>query len=109
MARFVFNPLTGEFDLVRRLGEGRHVGVELIGVIDGVNQTFTTPSKFIHGVGGENICVYYNGQRLSEGGSDDYTVSESGGPGTGHDTVSLSFAPKSSTGLDRLTADYTEL
>lgn len=106
--RLVFNPLTGEFDYVRRLGEARRVGVSLIGTIDGSNQVFTTPSKFIYEAGGESLCVYYNGQRLIEGAIDDYTVSESGGPGTGHDTVSLAFAPKGAPGLDRLTADYTE-
>lgn len=106
--RFAFNPLTGEFDLVRKLGENSKVGIGLVGSIDGINQTFTTPTKFVHVVGGETIRVFYNGQRLVEGVLDDYTVSESGGPGTGYDTVLLAFAPKGSPGLDKLMADYTE-
>ena len=56
------------------------------GTIDGANTDFTTPEEFVQET---NIVirVYRNGQRETLGG--DYTVSESGGAGTGYDTVSF--------------------
>ncbi len=104
MPRFVFNPLTGEFDLIRRRGEAQVVGALPLGIIDGVNTTFTTTSFFQEG----SLAVYYNGQRLRKGASNDYTVSESGGIGTGFDTINLTFAPRSSPMVDVITVDYTE-
>lgn len=76
-------------------------GVLLSGAIDGVNQTFTSPEKFRHSPPNYNIAVYYNGQRIFL--DDDYTVSESGGSGTGYDTVSTLFSPKVG---DKIWADY---
>ena len=57
-----------------------------IGAVDGVNQTFTTPEKFVQ-VAPLVIRVYRNGQRQAQVG--DYTVSESGGVGTGYDTITF--------------------
>lgn len=57
-----------------------------IGVIDGVNQVFSTPEKFVQTVP-LTIRVYRNGQRQTLDG--DYTVSESGGIGTGYDTITF--------------------
>lgn len=80
-------------------------GVPLLGSVDGVNQTFSTPEAFHRRAPyGITIAVYYNGQRLTEGASNDYEVSESGGMGTGFDTVTLKFAPLAG---DVLTADFT--
>lgn len=78
--------------------------VPLDGVIDGANKTFTVPAseKFVQS-GNVHIRVYLNGQRLFAGASNDYTVSESGGVGTGYDTVDLSIAPV--TG-DLVTVDF---
>ncbi len=104
--RFAFNPLTGEFDLVTRPGEKQRRGIELIGTIDGVNTTFTTPEYFLHEAAGETIAVYYNGQRMYVGAANDYLPSESGGPGTGYDTITLTVAPRVG---DRVTADYKRL
>lgn len=84
----------------------------LVGTKNGVNKVFTLPSseKAIHDVPGVQIALYYNGQRLhpvqSRDGvaSDDYSVSESGGTGTGYDTVTFThIAPKSD---DRVSSDY---
>lgn len=110
MPRFVLNPFTGEFDAVTAPGEFRRTGVALVGAINGVNMVFTTPSIFVHASGGDSIAVYYNGQRLFEGAANDYVVSESGGPGTGYDTVTLTFAPKGvpPSNPDIVTADYSE-
>lgn len=57
-----------------------------IGPIDGTNLVFTTPEKFVQVVP-LVIRVYRNGQRQALGG--DYTVSESGGIGTGYDTITF--------------------
>lgn len=72
--------------------------VKLIGDIDGINRIFKIPSpdKFINGVFHGNtfkIQVFHNGRELIE--TDDYIVSESGGVGTGYDTIILvSFSPR---------------
>ena len=66
-------------------------GVELLGVKDGVNATFTTPTKFKP----DTIKVFFNGLRQKIGVGNDFIVTESGGVGTGYDTVILdvSLAP----------------
>ena len=79
---------------------------QLVGAVNGANQIYTLPNseKAIVADPGVKIKVYYNGQRLHEGGANDYTTSESGGSGTGFDTVTLLFvAPKPG---DIVTADY---
>lgn len=78
---------------------------QLIGATNGVNITFLLPNgdKAINQEPGAKVKVYYNGQRLHEGGANDFTVIESGGAGTGFDTVLLQFAPLSG---DLVSADY---
>lgn len=72
--------------------------VKLIGAINGSNRIFKIPSpdKFINGTFHGNIFkiqVFHNGRELIE--TDDYIVSESGGVGTGYDTIILvSFSPR---------------
>lgn len=70
--------------------------VLLIGQKNNSNRTFNTPDKFLNGLyeGNEfHIHVKHDGRDLYEGY--DYTLSESGGPGTGFDTVYITaFAPK---------------
>ncbi len=73
----------------------------LIGAKNGVNQTFTTPDKFVRTPFTE--VVYHNGVVQEEGAGNDYTLSESGGPGTGYDTVHFSIAPYA---WEKLTIDY---
>jgi len=75
-------------------------GIPLTGMYDGSNISFTTPEPFIQ-TSGANIKVYLNGQRLRA--ANDYVVSESGGPGTGFDTVTVATPPKS---YESLIADY---
>jgi hypothetical protein len=82
----------------------RKTGIYFIGVLDGVNRVFKTPDKFVH-ANGLSIDVFHNGRRLIEapipdvrGG--DFYCSESGGSGTGFDTINfLSFAPVSKSAL----------
>lgn len=56
-------------------------------------KVFNTIMPFTHlGVGPEQ--VFYNGQKLEEGASSDYVASESGGLGSGYDTITLGFTPR---------------
>lgn len=87
-------------------------GVALVGPKDGANRVFrTTPDKFVHDPTGtgKTIEVWHNGRRLiwtptADPSQSDYMVSESGGVGTGFDTITLlTFAPG---GRSALVADY---
>jgi hypothetical protein len=89
------------------------VGVALVGPKDGVNRVFrTTPDHFVHdpSVTGRDIEIWHNGRRLiltevSDPSQGDFVPSESGGVGTGFDTITLlTFAP---VGKSTLVADYT--
>jgi hypothetical protein len=78
--------------------------VTLIGVKDGVNRIFSTPDKFINGLLGNNdfhILIKHNGRDLVE--NIDYFIAESGGTGSGFDTIILNFSPKPRS---ILVADY---
>lgn len=88
------------------------IGVSLIGPKDGANRIFrTTPDYFVHSPGGngKTIEIWHNGRRLAQTGASnpelgDYTVEESGGVGTGYDTINLlTFAP---VGRSSLLANY---
>jgi len=75
--------------------------IPLIGMRDGINRTFYIPDKFINGLyygNLFNITILHNGKELSE--NCDFTISESGGPGTGYDTINLiSFTPNKHSSL----------
>lgn len=84
------------------------VGVALVGPKDGSNRVFrTTPDVFEHDLGGtgQTIEVFHNGRRLIQTTSmdpsiGDYWVEESGGVGTGYDTINLlTFAPVARSSL----------
>jgi hypothetical protein len=87
-------------------------GVPLVGLKNGANRIFqTTPDYFVHDPTGtgRDIEVWHNGRRLiltavPDPSQGDFIVSESGGVGTGFDTVTLlTFAP---VGKSTLVADY---
>jgi hypothetical protein len=59
------------------------------GVFDSINDTFTTSVDYVPG----SEALFYNGVRLTEGVLDDYTRVESGGPGTGFDSLVLACPP----------------
>lgn len=75
--------------------------VDLVGAKNGVNMTYTAPENFLE----ETIRVYLNGVRQRRGVGCDFIVSESGGVGTGFDTVEFQFV--SPVAGDNLFADYT--
>jgi len=83
----------------------RHkVEVPLLGVKNHINLVFTTPDEFLP----TTIAVYFNGQRMRRGAGEDYTVSESGGPGTGYDTITLLDAELAPYATEQLFADYIQ-
>jgi hypothetical protein len=57
---------------------------------------FLAPQQFKHGSVDTEV-VYYNGQRLTEGSGNDYFATESGGAGTGYDSIVLTFDPAPNT------------
>jgi len=82
-----------------------HENINLIGIKNESNRIFTTPEIFINGPFNSHdfsIRIRNNGQALVE--NENYLLSESGGTGTGFDTITfISFKPKAS---DTLVADY---
>jgi len=76
--------------------------VELIGAKNGVNVTYLVPDKFNE----EKIRVYRNGvrQMRDDVGACDIEVEESGGPGTGFDTII--FVDRAPVAGENLFADY---
>jgi hypothetical protein len=84
--------------IARRRVYAQRYGVGLSGPIDGVNQTYTAPDKF----NASAHAVYYNGQRLYP--TVDYSIVESGGPGSGYDTINVMVVPREG---DYLIVDYT--
>lgn len=80
------------------------VEVPLLGTKDHVNLLFTTPDKFLP----TTLCVYFNGMRMKKGIGNDYVVSESGGPGSGYDTITLLDAGLAPYLVEQLFADYIQ-
>lgn len=70
---------------------------------NGVLTTFTISEDYIHALVGRE-AVFYNGQRLKEGSGNDYVATESGGVGTGYDSIVMAVAPHSDA---ELLIDYT--
>ncbi len=101
---YLLNALSLQFAQQLFLATNRfRSGQALVGTKDGTNVVFHTPGleKYTHNLPFFDVSVYLNGLRLTL--IDDYTVAESGGPGTGFDTVVLNEAPFSD---DHLSADY---
>lgn len=80
------------------------VGQNLVGPRNGSNLQFTTPGleKFTHNLPFLDISIVFNGSRLFL--LSDYLISESGGSGTGYDTIILLVPPPLPN--DHLLADY---
>lgn len=77
----------------RRILDARY-REELSGPINGANTVFTSSKPFDRSVVGHYEWVLFNGQWIREGVGNDYVASESGGPGTGYDTITTNFIPK---------------
>lgn len=88
--------------------EGRvRENVALVGAQDGINLVYTIPDLAVHSPPGPQVKVYRNGQRLLPGAGNDYLVTESGGVGTGYDTIIFTADPPVSG--ENLWADYLTL
>ncbi len=70
---------------------GRYFQQPLISTLN--PRIFNTSVAFKHG-GVDTEVLLYNGQRLKEGVGHDYVASESGGVGSGYDTITLEFDPR---------------
>lgn len=81
--------------------------IPLVGTQNGVNLVFTIPDLAIHDPPRSQVKVYRNGQRLLSGAVNDYVVSESGGVGTGYDTITFTSDPPILG--ENLWADYVTL
>lgn len=88
----------------------RHEDIILLGVIDGVNTFYNIPpihSAFIQ-TDVYKIRVYLNGVKQLFNG--DFFIEESGGAGTGFDTIIMAVAPiNDPIPIDILTADFYTL
>ena len=77
------------------------INIRMLGIKNGSNRTFTTPDVFINeDVGGDllTISIFHDGNRLVE--DDEYVLAESGGAGTGFNTVIITaFKPKAESTL----------
>lgn len=94
------NITSNNLDVIRR------EDILLDGNVDGVNNIFTIPNgeKFLE-TSIYTIIVYMNGVKQFYGG--DYLISESGGVGTGYDTVIMTTVPSPTPAPpDVITADY---
>jgi hypothetical protein len=80
------------------------VEVPLLGFRDHTNLVFTTPDKFLP----TTISLYFNGLRLRQGAGEDYVMSESGGPGSGYDTITLLDVVLAPYSTEQLFADYIQ-
>ncbi len=83
-------------------GREHRFQVQLLGTKDAVNKTFTTPEFFDD----DSIQVYFNGVRQEKGSGSDYTTSESGGVGTGFDTIVFETPGPAPKADENLFADY---
>ena len=75
------------------------------GAINGVNTTYVTASIYAP----NTDAVFFNGQRLDPGIGNDYVRVESGGAGTGFDSIILAIPPRSRPGVrpdDTVRIDY---
>lgn len=79
--------------------------IQLLGTVDDVNTIYTIPdSSFIYD-GFYKIIVYRNG--VKQHLPDDFTIFESGGPGTGYDGIIMTTPPTTNPPPDDIiTADY---
>lgn len=102
--------LTGTITTVLCTGVTRKYGIQLIGSRNSLNRIFFIPEYYTHDLFlGETVVIHHNGRKLRQSPTGsitdgEYMPFESGGLGTGFDSVYfLSFSPNS---LSDLEADY---
>jgi hypothetical protein len=83
-----------------QLGEPWLSDQHFIGIQNSINTIFYTATKFLARPN-DGATVFFNGMRMNIG--NDYLISESGGPGTGYDTIIFINPPVVS---DILRIDY---
>lgn len=71
------------------------------GPVNGTNRAFATAYKFQPG----SEAFYFCGVRMVQGAGEDYIISESGGAGTGYDTITVTRPVPPRAG-DELLVDY---
>lgn len=79
----------------------KYEDIDLVGVKNGINTIFTIPSGYFLYDDTYKALVYLNGVRQKL--TNNFLISESGGPGTGYDTIIFLEAPESD---DELIIDY---
>jgi hypothetical protein len=103
---YQYDTTLGWIPLIVGGGAGSRIYNEILtGLINGINTAFTTGVDFIFGT----ETVYFNGVRQLPGASVDYIASESGGAGTGYDTITFTVAPRGRPGPridDVVSVDY---
>lgn len=83
----------------------RREDIQLIGNVNGINTIYTIPDGIFLYNSKYTIIAYLNG--VKQALSDDYFISESGGPGTGYDTITFIVPPSPlPLPIDVVTADY---
>lgn len=74
-------------------GDEARIREDLTSLINGITNVFSVSQYIDRTTIGKYEWLYYNGQLLREGISNDYLVTESGGMGTGYDTVVTEIVP----------------
>lgn len=87
------------------------INVPLDGLVNGSNKLFTLPAgehaiDVSANLGSATIALVVNGRHLSHGVGNDYTIVETGGPGTGFDAVVLDPLRPAPLPGDTLTANW---
>lgn len=88
----IYNTTTSQWEYAKTLPANTTLvnGADVMGTVNGVNTTFTTPTAFVF------INVYKNGVRMRAGASNDYTIS-------GNNTIIFNTAPATGS---IITVDY---
>lgn len=90
---------------IENLAVNKKEDIQLIGNVNSVNTVFYIPDESFIQNDNYKIIVYKNG--VKQVYLDDYFIAESGGPGSGYDTVIFSVAPEDNySPIDIITADY---
>lgn len=85
-------------------GHEQRFNEAVVGVQDGTNTVFYAQFYFVP----STLSVSLNGNAIYQGTGDDYTVAESGGVGTGYDTITLfAYADCAPLPQDKVRISYT--